>query len=95
MIIKIFRQSGASSPISSKMLTKEFRILLPLTLEEYRLAHPYVADRRTRELGPANVTVLANEPYTNGPAGPDGVPTDGHFAHRYYTIKGDFKQRNV
>ena len=69
------------------MLTKEFRIPLPLSMEEYEVAQLYVANRRTRDLGPAGaVKVLAPlEPYTDGPAGPDGVPTDGQFSHRYKT----------
>ena len=65
------------------MLTKEFRIPLPLTMEEYRVAQLYAVDRRTREMGSANVEVLVNQPYFQGPKGPNGVPTDGQFTQRY------------
>ncbi|XP_044737260.1 protein retinal degeneration B isoform X2 [Chrysoperla carnea] len=54
------------------MLIKEYRIPLPLTVEEYRIAQLYMIAKKSREESSgagSGVEILINEPYTNGPGG--------------------------
>jgi len=70
------------------MLTKEYRIPLPMTVEEYRIAQLYMIAKKSREESEgeeSGVEILVNEPYTNGP-GPGGKPTNGQYTHKIYHI---------
>lgn len=65
------------------MLIKEYRIPLPLTVEEYRIAQLYMIAKKSREesKGVGNgVEILVNEPYTDGPGG------SGQYTHKFYHI---------
>uniref|UniRef100_A0A8C6U0L3 Phosphatidylinositol transfer protein, alpha a n=1 Tax=Neogobius melanostomus TaxID=47308 RepID=A0A8C6U0L3_9GOBI len=61
------------------MLIHEFRILLPISVEEYKVAQLYaVAEASKGETGGGEgVEVLANEPYKNG-------DEEGQFTHKIY-----------
>jgi len=67
------------------MLIKEYRIPLPLTVEEYRIAQLYmIAKKSSQESRGADsgsgVEILVNEPYTEGPGG------QGQFTHKVYHV---------
>ena len=67
------------------MLVKEYRIPLPLTVEEYRIAQLYmIAKKSSQESTGADsgsgVEILVNEPYSDS----DG--TGGQFTHKVYHI---------
>eukprot|EP00118_Oscarella_pearsei_P017784 m.178799 g.178799 ORF g.178799 m.178799 type:complete len:649 (+) comp39191_c0_seq2:97-2043(+) len=61
------------------MLFKEYRILMPLSVEEYRIAQLYMIQKKSREDSKgagSRVEILVNEPYKNGPGETDGQYTD-------------------
>ncbi|KAL1140219.1 hypothetical protein AAG570_000151 [Ranatra chinensis] len=65
------------------MLIKEYRIPLPLTVEEYRIAQLYMIAKKSREESKgagSGVEILVNEPYENGPGG------DGQYTHKIYHV---------
>lgn len=65
------------------MLIKEYRIPLPLTVEEYRIAQLYMIAKKSREESKgagSGVEIIVNEPYTNGPGG------NGQYTHKIYHI---------
>uniref|UniRef100_A0A8C4WVF6 Phosphatidylinositol transfer protein membrane associated 2 n=1 Tax=Eptatretus burgeri TaxID=7764 RepID=A0A8C4WVF6_EPTBU len=65
------------------MLIKEYRIPLPLSLEEYRIAQLYMIQKKSREetCGEGSgVEILENRPYSDGPGG------SGQFTHKLYHI---------
>ncbi|CAG7733239.1 unnamed protein product, partial [Allacma fusca] len=65
------------------MLIKEYRIPLPLTVEEYRIAQLYMIAKKSREESKgteSGVEILVNEPYTDGPGG------HGQYTHKVYHI---------
>ncbi|XP_064120105.1 protein retinal degeneration B-like isoform X2 [Macrobrachium nipponense] len=67
------------------VLVKEYRIPLPLTLEEYRIAQLYMITKKSRQESHgegSGVEILVNEPYENGP-GPDGK---GQYTHKVYHV---------
>ncbi|RWS28529.1 Protein retinal degeneration B-like protein [Leptotrombidium deliense] len=54
------------------MLIKEYRIPLPLSVEEYRVAQLYMIAKKSREESQgvgSGVEIIVNEPYTDGPSG--------------------------
>ncbi|XP_031633989.1 protein retinal degeneration B isoform X3 [Contarinia nasturtii] len=54
------------------MLIKEYRIPLPLTVEEYQIAQLYMIAKKSRDESKgagSGVEILINEPYENGPGG--------------------------
>lgn len=60
------------------MLIKEYRIPLPLTVEEYRIAQLYMIAKKSREESKgagSGVEILINEPYQEGPGGKGGQYT--------------------
>lgn len=60
------------------MLIKEYRIPLPLTVEEYRIAQLYMIAKKSRDESKGHgsgVEILVNEPYENGPGGKGGQYT--------------------
>ncbi|XP_035714341.1 protein retinal degeneration B isoform X2 [Folsomia candida] len=67
------------------MLIKEYRIPLPLTVEEYRIAQLYMIAKKSRDesKGVGNgVEILLNEPYEDGP-GPAGT---GQYTRKMYHV---------
>uniref|UniRef100_T1GQZ7 DDHD domain-containing protein n=1 Tax=Megaselia scalaris TaxID=36166 RepID=T1GQZ7_MEGSC len=65
------------------MLIKEYRIPLPLTVEEYRIAQLYMIAKksRTESSGQGNgVQILVNEPYQDGPGG------NGQYTKKIYHV---------
>ena len=65
------------------MLIKEYRIPLPLTVEEYRIAQLYMIAKKSREESKgteSGVEILVNEPYNDGPGG------SGQFTHKIYHV---------
>ena len=65
------------------MIIKEYRVTLPMTVEEYQVAQLYsVAEASKNETGGGEgVEVIKNEPY-------DGVPLlNGKFTKGQYTYK--------
>lgn len=54
------------------MLIKEYRIPLPLTVEEYKIAQLYMIAKKSREESQgegSGVEIIVNEPYNEGPGG--------------------------
>uniref|UniRef100_A0A915D705 LNS2/PITP domain-containing protein n=1 Tax=Ditylenchus dipsaci TaxID=166011 RepID=A0A915D705_9BILA len=65
------------------MLIKEYRILLPLTVEEYRIAQLYMIQKKSRldSSGEGSgVEIITNKPYTDGPGG------SGQYTFKIYHI---------
>ncbi|KAJ8375615.1 hypothetical protein SKAU_G00061950, partial [Synaphobranchus kaupii] len=65
------------------MLIKEYRIPMPMSVEEYRIAQLYMIQKKSREetCGEGSgVEILANRPYTDGPGG------SGQYTHKVYHI---------
>jgi len=65
------------------MLVKEYRIPLPLSVEEYRVAQLYMIAKKSREEShgaESGVEILVNEPYTEGPGAP------GQYTHKLYHV---------
>ncbi|XP_028681290.1 membrane-associated phosphatidylinositol transfer protein 2 isoform X2 [Erpetoichthys calabaricus] len=65
------------------MLIKEYRIPLPMSVEEYRIAQLYMIQKKSREetCGEGSgVEILKNHPYTDGPGG------SGQYTHKVYHI---------
>nr|XP_022903080.1 protein retinal degeneration B isoform X2 [Onthophagus taurus] len=65
------------------MLIKEYRIPLPLTVEEYRIAQLYMIAKKSREESKgagSGVEILLNEPYTDGPGG------KGQYTKKIYHV---------
>ncbi|XP_069038020.1 membrane-associated phosphatidylinositol transfer protein 2 isoform X13 [Lepisosteus oculatus] len=65
------------------MLIKEYRIPLPMSVEEYRIAQLYMIQKKSREetCGEGSgVEILENRPYTDGPGG------SGQYTHKVYHI---------
>jgi len=60
------------------MLVKEYRIPLPMSVEEYRIAQLYMIAKKSKEESKgaeSGVEILINEPYTDGPGGKGGQYT--------------------
>ncbi|KAM6165539.1 membrane-associated phosphatidylinositol transfer protein 2 isoform 2-T2 [Erethizon dorsatum] len=65
------------------MIIKEYRIPLPMTVEEYRIAQLYMIQKKSRNetCGEGSgVEILENRPYTDGPGG------SGQYTHKVYHI---------
>lgn len=65
------------------MITKEYRIPMPLGVDEYRIAQLYMIAKMSRleSKGEGNgVEIIANEPYTDGPGG------GGQYTDKLYHI---------
>ncbi|XP_070572390.1 membrane-associated phosphatidylinositol transfer protein 2-like isoform X2 [Ptychodera flava] len=65
------------------MITKEYRIALPMSVEEYRIAQLYMIQKKSREESQgegSGVEILQNKPYTNGPGGA------GQYTYKVYHI---------
>ncbi|ODM97627.1 Protein retinal degeneration B [Orchesella cincta] len=65
------------------MLIKEYRIPLPLTVEEYRIAQLYMIAKKSREEtkgAGSGVEIMTNEPYEEGPGG------SGQYTRKVYHV---------
>lgn len=65
------------------MLIKEYRIALPMSVDEYRIAQLYMIQKKSREESHgagSGVEILVNEPYQNGPGG------SGQYTYKIYHI---------
>ncbi|XP_055526157.1 protein retinal degeneration B isoform X2 [Wyeomyia smithii] len=65
------------------MLIKEYRIPLPLTVEEYRIAQLYMIAKKSREESKgagSGVEIIVNEPYEDGPGG------NGQYTRKIYHV---------
>lgn len=65
------------------MITKEYRIPMPLCVEEYRIAQLYMIAKKSRlesEGEGSGVEILVNEPYSDGPGG------SGQYTDKLYHI---------
>ncbi|KAJ8934898.1 hypothetical protein NQ318_002652 [Aromia moschata] len=65
------------------MLIKEYRIPLPFTVEEYKIAQLYMIAKKSREESSgagSGVEILVNEPYWDGPGG------QGQYTRKIYHI---------
>ncbi|XP_077292954.1 retinal degeneration B [Arctopsyche grandis] len=65
------------------MLIKEYRIPLPLTVEEYRIAQLYMIAKKSREESSgegSGVEIIVNEPYEDGPGG------NGQYTRKIYHV---------
>ncbi|XP_055339764.1 phosphatidylinositol transfer protein alpha isoform-like [Paramacrobiotus metropolitanus] len=70
------------------MLIKEYRIILPMSVEEYQIAQLYSVDQASkRETGGGEgVEIVTNEKY-DGVNLLEGQPTSGQFTHKVYHMK--------
>ncbi|KAL7635918.1 UNVERIFIED_CONTAM: hypothetical protein RMT77_013735 [Armadillidium vulgare] len=67
------------------MLIKEYRIPLPLTSEEYKIAQLYMIAKKSRQESHgtgSGIEILVNDPYENGP-GPNGM---GQYTRKVYHV---------
>ncbi|XP_054155190.1 protein retinal degeneration B-like isoform X2 [Oppia nitens] len=65
------------------MLIKEFRIPLPLSVDEYKVAQLYMIAKKSKEEtqgAGSGVEILVNEPYDEGPGG------SGQYTHKIYHV---------
>ncbi|KAM9858821.1 membrane-associated phosphatidylinositol transfer protein 2-like [Aulostomus maculatus] len=65
------------------MLIKEYRIPMPMSVEEYRIAQLYMIQKKSREEScgeGSGVEILENKPYKDGPGG------IGQYTHKVYHI---------
>ncbi|XP_055586782.1 protein retinal degeneration B isoform X1 [Uranotaenia lowii] len=65
------------------MLIKEYRIPLPLTVDEYRIAQLYMIAKKSREESKgagSGVEIIVNEPYQDGPGG------NGQYTRKIYHV---------
>ncbi|KAG7280142.1 hypothetical protein CRUP_003769 [Coryphaenoides rupestris] len=64
------------------MLVKEYRIPMPMSVDEYRIAQLYMIQKKSREEScgeGSGVEILENKPYEDGPGG------TGQYTHKVYT----------
>ncbi|XP_055710958.1 protein retinal degeneration B isoform X3 [Phlebotomus papatasi] len=65
------------------MLIKEYRIPLPVTVEEYRIAQLYMIAKKSRDESSgagSGVEIIVNEPYVDGPGG------NGQYTRKIYHV---------
>lgn len=65
------------------MLIKEYRIPLPLTVEEYRIAQLYMIAKKSRDESKgagSGIEIIVNEPYADGPGG------SGQYTRKIYHV---------
>ncbi|CAG2110544.1 unnamed protein product [Medioppia subpectinata] len=65
------------------MLIKEYRIPLPLSVEEYKVAQLYMIAKKSKEESQgtgSGVEIIVNEPYDNGPGG------SGQYTSKIYHV---------
>ncbi|OQV18449.1 Phosphatidylinositol transfer protein alpha isoform [Hypsibius exemplaris] len=71
------------------MIIKEYRIVLPISVEEFKIAQLYTfAEASKNETGGGEgVEVCRNEPFWNVPLVEGGKASDGQFTHKVYRIQ--------
>lgn len=77
------RRSSSGPEPRRNMLLKEYRIPLPLSVDEYRVAQLYMIAKKSREESKgagSGVEILVNEPYEDGPGG------CGQYTHKIYHV---------
>nr|XP_026694786.1 membrane-associated phosphatidylinositol transfer protein 2 isoform X1 [Ciona intestinalis] len=65
------------------MLIKEYKIPMPLSVQEYRIAQLYMIQKKSREESQgteSGVEIIQNKPYSDGPGG------DGQYTQKIYHI---------
>ncbi|XP_056002501.1 protein retinal degeneration B-like isoform X4 [Ostrea edulis] len=65
------------------MLIKEYRIPLPMSVDEYRIAQLYMIQKKSREESHgegSGVEIITNEPYEGGPGG------NGQYTYKIYHV---------
>ena len=67
------------------MLIKEYRIPLPMSVEEYRIAQLYMIAKKSKQESKgaesgSGVEILVNEPYSDGPGA--GGQQSGQYTHK-------------
>ena len=74
------------------MIIKEYRVTLPMTVEEYQVAQLYsVAEASKNETGGGEgVEVLKNEPYDDVPL-LNGKFTKGQYTYKIYHLASKVK----
>ncbi|XP_075885702.1 phosphatidylinositol transfer protein beta isoform isoform X1 [Nelusetta ayraudi] len=75
-------QCAAAAPVTKMVLIKEYRVVLPVSVEEYQVGQLYsVAEASKNETGGGEgIEVLKNEPYEK-----DGEK--GQYTHKIYHLK--------
>ncbi|KAL5263758.1 hypothetical protein ACHWQZ_G004975 [Mnemiopsis leidyi] len=71
------------------MLIKEYRIPLPMSVEEYRIAQLYMIQRKSKEESQgrnSGIEIVENKPYADGPGG------EGQYTRKIYHIAGHVPQ---
>ncbi|XP_063677460.1 membrane-associated phosphatidylinositol transfer protein 2-like isoform X2 [Bolinopsis microptera] len=71
------------------MLIKEYRIPLPMSVEEYKIAQLYMIQRKSKEESQgrnSGIEIVENKPYTDGPGG------EGQYTKKIYHIAGHVPQ---
>lgn len=66
------------------VLIREYRIPMPMTREEYRIAQLYMINKKSNDESEgegSGLEIVKNEPYTNGPNG-----TNGQYTEKIYHI---------
>ncbi|XP_072164053.1 phosphatidylinositol transfer protein alpha isoform-like [Diadema setosum] len=73
------------------VLIREFRVLLPMTVEEYKIGQLYSVAETSKEVtgGGDGVEVLENKPYTRQKRGPSGemVEESGQYTYKKYHLE--------
>uniref|UniRef100_A0A5S6QLR7 DDHD domain-containing protein n=1 Tax=Trichuris muris TaxID=70415 RepID=A0A5S6QLR7_TRIMR len=76
---------NAPPSLATGMLIKEYRILLPLSVDEYRIAQLYMIQRKSQEEtkgANSGVEIIVNEPYHHA----DG--SSGQYTFKIYHVEG-------
>jgi hypothetical protein len=63
---------------------KEYRIAMPLSIEEYRIAQLYMIQKKSQQESTgegSGVEIIKNEPYTEGPGG------SGQYTEKLYHVQ--------
>ena len=75
------------------MLIKEYRIPLPMSVEEYRIAQLYMIAKKSKQESKgaesgSGVEILVNEPYSDGPGA--GGQQSGQYTHKVGCLVTDY-----
>lgn len=83
-----FSREGCCGGSSDDMIVKEYRLVLPMTVEEYQVGQLWsVAEASKAETGGGEgVEVLKNEPFKNYPL-LDGRYSCGQYTHKIYHLQ--------
>ena len=78
------------------MLIKEYRIPLPMSVEEYRIAQLYMIAKKSKQESKgaesgSGVEILVNEPYSDGPGA--GGQQSGQYTHKVGCLVTDYWEK--